>query len=102
MGGTFLIHKFKPKDLNGMRSRMNREVHIRNCESLRGKFPWATRPCGVLWSRPPPATRLYFILLNSTFRLSINRCCFAIIIAQVGLMLFHAAKFVGFEMLENQ
>jgi group II intron reverse transcriptase/maturase len=27
------------------RSRMNREVHVRICEGLRGKFPWSTRPC---------------------------------------------------------
>ena len=25
------------------RSRMNREVHVRVCEGLRGKFPWSTR-----------------------------------------------------------
>jgi hypothetical protein len=23
---------------------MNREIHVRICESLRGQFPWATRP----------------------------------------------------------
>jgi hypothetical protein len=23
---------------------MNREVHVRVCEGLRGKFPWSTRP----------------------------------------------------------
>ena len=27
------------------RSRMNREVHVRVCESAGGKFPCATRPC---------------------------------------------------------
>jgi len=26
------------------KSRMSREIHVRFCESLRGKFPWATRP----------------------------------------------------------
>src|SRR5689334_9627298 len=26
------------------RSRMNREIHVRICESLRGQFPRATRP----------------------------------------------------------
>jgi hypothetical protein len=26
-----------------MRSRMNREVHVRICESLGVRFPWATR-----------------------------------------------------------
>ncbi len=25
------------------KSRMKREFHVRFCESLRGKFPWATR-----------------------------------------------------------
>ena len=25
------------------RSRMNREIHVRICEGLRGKFPWSTR-----------------------------------------------------------
>jgi hypothetical protein len=27
------------------RSRMKREFHVRFCESLRGKLPWATRLC---------------------------------------------------------
>ncbi len=26
------------------RSRMNGDIHVRVCESLRGRFPWATRP----------------------------------------------------------
>ena len=52
MGGTFGLHKFSRR-LNGMKSRMNREVHVRNCESLRGKFPRATRPCGVLREKTP-------------------------------------------------
>jgi hypothetical protein len=31
--------------MNGLddKSRMKREFHVRFCESLRGKFPWATR-----------------------------------------------------------
>jgi len=28
------------------RSRMNREIHVRICERLRGKFPWSTRLSG--------------------------------------------------------
>ena len=26
-----------------VRSRMSREIHVRVCEGLRGKFPWPTR-----------------------------------------------------------
>src|SRR5271154_6840098 len=29
------------------RSRMNREIHVRICESLRGQFPRATRPSTI-------------------------------------------------------
>jgi len=38
------------------RSRMNREVHVRICESLEVKFLLATRQRG--WNREVPPTRL--------------------------------------------
>ena len=66
MGGTFGVHKFSRR-LNGMKSRMNREVHVRNCESLRGKFPRATRPCLVVWGLGEKNPRLPDYAIQSLF-----------------------------------
>jgi len=43
------------------RSRMKREFHVRFCESLRGKLPWATR-----------------LLLSQNFRLFLRQVIWAL------------------------
>jgi hypothetical protein len=36
---------------------MNREIHVRICESLRGQFPWATRLLSDSYRHGPGAVK---------------------------------------------
>ncbi len=63
-----------------MKSRMNREVHVRFCEKLGGRFPLLTRPLRLSshWSRNLPNTR------NEQAQTGLERFCSASPLSDLG------------------
>lgn len=66
---VLLLHKNNPKGEDSVgrmndRGRMSREVHVRFWESLRGRFPWATRLGGSPCEGRSYPDRFFFFFHN--------------------------------------
>ncbi len=70
---------------------MSGNVHIRFCESLRGKFPWATRPTIVVKSQ-----RAGQRMLRSISRYLENRLELVVNTTKSHVVKTNECKFLGF------